>query len=250
MIDGLAGRLEYDIEYGNATSFYSGAKSKTLPYLSEYYSNLRPDGNSKNYEWKGILERTNLVITEDSFLDNANRLFRRVEFEALSESNLFDMVSRFVVYSDCADAALIAGLHYPHKSSNLYYQFENFGSVEVPVSKTKKLIFKSGQSKVPAGFKEVFYIRDEAKTERGYRWIVHHRLIVDPKECQLVLRCCNPRLEGALPFQKMIPNWFKRIFFRIREARYPNFPFMSVGEYILQKHDNAVIETMVEIHGR
>lgn len=239
------GRLEFDVEYGNSVSFYSGSKTKTMPKINPSIFN----GQATSVSWQGALKKSSIKLTEYWCVNNEN-LVRKLSFDSVGDSELFDMVSRFVVYSPTPTPASIAEHSYPHNSVNLYYQYENVDKVTVPISTEENIVFEPGNSFVPKGFKEVFYIRDEAKTELGYRWIVHHRLIIDPDISELILRCCNPRFEGVVPFQQFLPKFIKKQFFRIREAKFPSFPFMAVGEYQLSAGDNAVIETQVSICDR
>ncbi len=236
--------VEFDVEYGNAVGFYSGSKSHALPYpstITEMNSPLHLFG------WKGRLAGTNISLKEQWLGVGEEVLTRRVCFIAVEKSVLFDMVSRYVVYSEFANMAFISGMRFLHQSKNLYYQFENVKSVEIPLAKKMNLVIAPGESKIPAGFREVFYIRDEKRTERGFKWVVHHRLMADPSTSHIVLRCCHPRFEGKVPLESKLPRKLKMLFFRIREARFPNFPFMSVSEGVLEENDYAAIETRIRV---
>lgn len=234
--------LQFDVEYGNSISFYSGVKSCSLPY-----SQVQIDSESqKRFKWFGELEKTSLDL-EEAWLKDGGEVVRNLKFKFKEDSYLYDMVSRFVVYSETPEAALIGRNFFSHRSSNIYYQFENVNKVEIPYDGKSKIVFLSGKSEIPKGFKEVFYIRDEKKTEKGYKWIVHHRLIVDPLLANLILRCCHPKFEGVVAFQDYFPDFLKRKFFRIRESKYPNFPFMTVGECMVSAGEIATIKTKVRV---
>lgn len=235
-----AGVFYLDVEYGNASHFYSGVKHRGSPHLG---GGLRCPGA---FKWGGSLIYTNVNLS-DTLCLSGKCLERQLSFDICSESRIYDFVSRFVIYSDDARPGRINGKDYSHKSNNIYYQFPVGGEVSVPVSKSQRVRFESLGAEVPKGFNEVFYIRDEGRDDKGYRWIVHHRLIVDPFQVRLILRSCNPRFEGRLPLEQYLPHTLKRPFFRIRECRYPNFPFMAVGEACLSKGCRASISTAVEL---
>ena len=229
-----------DVEYGNASYFYSGVKQKGSAHLGGAFV------CSRDYEWEGNLVHTNLNLYDNLRLSDKH-LDRRLLFHVREDSRLFDFVSRFVVYSNDSRPGRINGKEYVHRSNNIYYQFPIGGEVSVPVGESGRLQFESIGAEIPSGFNEVFYIRDEGRDENGYRWIVHHRLIVDPNQVRLVLRSCNPRFEGPLPYEQYLPNRIKRPLFRIRESHYPSFPIMTVGEAHLLAGDRVSIRTAVEL---
>lgn len=238
-------RLYLDVEYGNANSFYSGTKSKSLPYLKKnFFSNIH-DCNY-DYCWNGKLQNTDITLNESLLVGNVN-IERTLSFTMNDISHLFDMVSRFVVKSKTNKPASIDKYSYIHESNNLYYQFPASNSVIIPIDDNSSIKFEPLNSVVPKGFQEVFYIRDEGTINGEFIWVVHHRLIVIPEQSNLILRCCNPKIEGILPLQNFLPRWFKKLFFRIREKRYPNFPIMTVGEVTLEKGDRASLSTKVSV---
>ena len=239
-------KLVLDVEFGNADSFYSGFKTNSLPHKNSLP--LKKKDIDSNWCWKGDLIRTNLNLKDSWLFNSKEKLNRKLSFYATEDSYLYDMVSRFVVKSTTSNSATIADQKYPHLSKNLYYQYQANTSVRVPISTSQYIEFSSESSLIPKGFKEVFYIRDETKDGEYYNWIVHHRLIVDPNECNLILRGCNPRIEGVLPLQNFIPKIIKKIFFRIREIKYPNFPIMTVGETCLPKNKSAQLATKVTLN--
>lgn len=232
--------LSLDVEYGNADSFYSGCSHKGSGHLGA------PLNKSINAEWAGSLTKTDISVQDKALLSDAG-LLRTVNFNIVSDSSLFDLVSRFVVYSKSPRPGYINGQSFPHADRNFYRQFPVKNNVKVPISDIGYLNFESLAAKVPAGFNEVFYIRGEGVSDLGFKWIVHHRLIVDPAKAKLILRSCNPRFEGPLPLNSIIPRWVKRPFFRIRENRCPNFPVMAVGEITLLAGGEASLTTQVRL---
>lgn len=235
--------LSCDVEYGNATAFYSATKTKTLPYSLERLSN----DEAFEYEWNGVLVKTDVHLKDEIALHEPQVLSRRLSFYASQNSCLFDMVSRFVVISYNDRPAKIAGREFKHQCANLYRQYAVKSGVRVPIGSCNYLEFESLNANVPDGFQEVFYIRDESKNADEHRWIVHHRLIVDPSVSELILRSCNPRFEGPLIGQGYLPRWFKRLFFRIRESKYPNLPIMTIGEVDLLAGKHACLHTGIRV---
>ncbi len=231
-----------DVEFGNADSFYSAKKTATLPYDSTQFI----ENNLYHYEWAGRLNRTNIKL-EDKICESGKVLVRKLVFHFNAQSFLFDMVSRFVIFSNNKRPASIANLLVEHKCSNLYYQFSADHPLKVPVRDNQYLVFSTLNCIVPSGFKEVFYVRDEAVSDGKYKWIVHHRLIVDPAKAKLIVRGCHPKIEGILPCQNLFPECLKRYLFRIRERKYPGFPIMSVGEIEVAKGDCAQMSTRIEL---
>ncbi|THB65905.1 MAG: hypothetical protein D6B27_07620 [Gammaproteobacteria bacterium] len=238
-LQGMNRYIQPDVEYGNSIGFYSASKAKDLPYSALV---SKPSG----FIWNGALEKTSISI-KDSFFLNKTKLDRKLEFSLNEESLLFDFVSRFVVISKNERPAEIAGQKVEHKSSNIYRQYSACHSAIVPVGNDLLLEFSSIGAEIPPGFDEVFYIRDESQRAGIYRWIVHHRLIVNPLKANLILRCCNPRFEGVVPWQKFIPGQLKRQLFRIREKALPSFPFMVVGEVSVSAGADVKLHTKVEI---
>lgn len=236
------GLLHLDVEYGNASCFYSAVKCNDAPHLGGAF------GDKEYLVWRGKLVNTDILITDDAFV-SGDCLNRSLNFSIQSESRVFDFVSRFVVYSFNDRKGYIDDKAYPHVSKNIYRQFAVTSGVSVPVGETAYLKFSSLGAQVPEGFDEVFYIRDESKDLLGCRWIVHHRLIVNPKKVRLIVRSCNPRFEGVLPFEQCLPDILKRPLFRVREAHFPNFPIMAVGEAILKQGEDASLCTQVKYCG-
>lgn len=237
----IKGSLSLDIEFGNSQGFYSGKKSQSLPYHNGDSSSLN------SWYWEGAVGRKIISISESWKLEQ-NEVQRDIEFCPQSDTELYDLVSRFVVESVSSKSACIANKYFEHTSKNIYYQFEDFGDVIIPVSDSQYLKFSSLGCDVPEGFQEVFYIRDESENNDVKRWVVHHRLIVKLPDANLIVRSCNPRYEGPLPCQNLIPWFVKKLFFRIRESKYPSFPLMSVGEVLLPSKSVAKISTKITLH--
>ena len=241
-INKLDGLLSLDVEYGNSDSFYSAIKSQSFPYYID-----RLECNQLHlFKWEGRLVRSKVEI-EDEVFKNADRIERALKFNFIDESSLYDLVSRFVVYSNNSRVAKILDKVIQHESSNLYHQYSANSSLCVPIGDDQYLHFSSAARKIPSGFDEVFYVRDEAVINGKYRWIVHHRLIANPNKANLVVRSCHPKIEGVLPGQYLLPKLLKHYLFRIRERKYPNFPVMCVGEIDIPKGECAFISTTVEI---
>lgn len=227
---------KFDIEYGNSVGFFSGTKSLTYDFKtqqSEYEKNLL-----------GKLDKTRIKV-KDRVQSNFEGIHRSTDFIAHDDSLLFDLVSRFVVWTSLPCAKINSNL-YTHESKNLYYQFDvvENSSVEIDVSEGQ-LIFKPVKIFPPKGFKQVIYIRDEQQENGLYKWVVHHRLIVDEHQSNMILRCCHPRFEGVVAAQNCIPKFIKRKFYRIRETKYPNCPFMTVGESTLKKDQVVSLKTRI-----
>jgi hypothetical protein len=212
--------LQIDVEFGNAGGFFSASKSG-LQIASVAQGDI-----SSNYEAQ-IPNAT--VSINDSSIINEYSLTRSTQFIAKSNSDLFDIVSRFVVLSDDRSAR-IAGNVIQHKSKNIYHQYST-KDVLVPVGTEGFLRFEDNNSTGHMNFDNVFYVRDESiEANKMKRWIVHHRMIVNQVSAHLIIRCCHPIFNSPLPWQNIYPNALKRKLFRIREIKYPNFPFMAVGE--------------------
>ncbi|EMK6826650.1 hypothetical protein V9K20_003519, partial [Vibrio cholerae] len=154
---------------------------------------------------------------------------RNVTFRTYTNSHLFDFVSRYVIRSS-SPIAYINNELVKHECSNIYHQFFSSGlTVEVPIDDNFNLIFREICSSQEDSFDNVFYLRDESIDNGKYKWIVHHRKIVKIEQAKLILRSCNPRFEGVLPFQHFVPQFLKKPLFRIRESKYPCCPIMAVG---------------------
>lgn len=228
--------LSLDIEFGNAAGFFSGHKQAIC-------SN---DIYLENFERKFIanIQNADLEITE-KFKINNDILNRSVVYSARNELKLFDLVSRFVVLSNNRPA-YIADKSIFHSCSNIYYQYP-VKKVRVPLGDSNWLDFSDNNSPDFSLFDSVFYVRDEGVHNGMKKWIVHHRKIVKPELAKLIVRCCNPKFEGELPFQFFIPKIIKKKLFRIRELYYPNFPIMAIGEVSLSCDFKTEINTTIHV---
>lgn len=224
--------LQSGVEFGNADGFFSSPAINYCEMESRRSAVSRYEIHRAHLEWA------------DSLVVNGG-ITRRVDFSPLSNSELYDMVSRFIIYSDDDRPACISGKVVNHRSSNIYHQYDVPVEVRVPIGQYGYVSFSSAGAVVPPGFKEVLYLRDEAKVSGRWRWIVHHRLICDEAVAKLVLRSCNPRLEGVIPLENYIPDFFKRPFFRIRERRWPSCPLMAVGEVKIGGDEYAALSTNI-----
>ncbi|MDO6527450.1 hypothetical protein Q4519_17355 [Motilimonas sp. 1_MG-2023] len=238
MISSVQEIVSIDVEYGNSESFYSASRNNHNVDIA----NL-PVTEKK---WNGTLVKTSIELF-DSYIDIQSGIKRRLNFTAKDDSLLFDMVSRFVIETECDEPAMIAGQLISHKSSNIYYQFPENEVVEIPLTNNRKVVISTEPTSVPNGFDAVIYLRDEKRIGNTVRWIVHHRLIANKNKANLIMRCCNPRMEGVIKGQKFIPKFIKSLFYRIREAHFPNFPVMSVGEVLLPKGGAVSLITKVVI---
>lgn len=216
-------KLHYDTEFGNQFSYFSGVKN------IDDYSNYGKKGHGALLTYEASIEGAKAEIQDKIEFNGYNKVTREILFSPIGNSQLFDFVSRYVVETK-SSKAYIAGKTIHHESSNIYHQYlSNDCLVEVPLCDDKKIVFKENSASIEPYFDNVFYLRDESSDKGVYRWIVHHRKIVKLEESELIVRGCNPRIEGVLPFNKIIPKFMKKPLFRIREKRYPNFPIMAVG---------------------
>lgn len=233
----LSQMLRLDVEYGNAQGFFSASKNghPTLPVTQP----------ARSSEYDTRIPGAAIAITDSTVATNSE-LTRSTRFKTLQTCRLFDLVSRFVVLSNDR-AARIAATEVWHSSENIYHQYVT-NDVVVPIGKHGYLRFFDDASTGHPLFENVFYIRDEVVEENGLkRWIVHHRMIVNRQNTNLIVRCCHPKFEGPLPFQSLIPHALKRRLFRIRERQLPNFPFMSVGESIVDSLHTFDIRTGIQL---
>lgn len=229
--------LSLDIEFGNAAGFFSGHKNNVCS--NEKYA------ESFDRVFIPTLEKTGLEIRENYFI-SSDEINRNICYLVKGESKIFDLVSRYVVLSDSRPAFIDKKI-ITHACSNIYHQFP-VGKVKVPIGNNGWLYFSDNNSTEHPFFNSVFYVRDEAVEENGMkRWVVHHRKIVKQEVANLIVRSCNPRLEGELPFQWIIPRFLKKELFRIREAKFPNFPIMAVGEVLLNSGFHAKINTTIKL---
>lgn len=228
--------IQLDIEFGNAAGFFSGSKQGIC--IGKDYE------NSLVRKFTADITDAKLEIEEKCFSSEC-KIIRSIKFTAISESQLYDMVSRYVVLSNDRPA-YIAGKKITHACSNIYHQFP-VKEAKVPLGDAHWLKFSDDGSSEHPAFDSVFYVRDESIENGMKRWIVHHRKIVKPDIARLIVRSCNPRFEGALPAQRLIPQFIKRELFRIRESRYPSFPLMAVGEVSLSNGCVTEINTLMQI---
>lgn len=221
-----------DFEFGNSMGFYSGTR---------FYSRNTGDAGS-------ALRACSIVgasfEVSDNFVAQQNGWKRELTLTSVGNSNVYDLVSRFVVRSNDRPA-LIAGRTIAHRDSNLYYQHP-VGDVKVPVGDSDWIEFSDCGSLTPEGFDLVFYVRDEATELDGMkRWVVHHRMIAKPDMAKLVLKGCHKMLNGPLPLQFLIPRHIKFKLYRIRETALPYFPIMTVGEVCVPDGSAAIVRTRI-----
>lgn len=214
------GDLTIDIEFGNQHGFFSGTRDNVCDI--EIYNKNVIDRviDIDNCVAKGKVKEL-MSIENDS-------LFRVLELNVTQDSFLFDFVSRYVVLSNNRNA-YISDVKIKHNNSNIYYQHSADKPVKVPLGNNHWLEFFDLESSTESYFDNVFYIRDESQSNGQCKWVVHHRKIVKPEYAELILRGCNPKIEGVIPYQEWIPEIIKKALFRIREKKYPNFPLMTVG---------------------
>jgi hypothetical protein len=230
-----SGLLKLDVEFGNSHGFFSATKAKKQL--------LEAESGEINYE--ASFQDANLSVT-DSCSIGIDYFDRKVNFEIASESRLYDLVSRYVVLSN-ERSAEISGITIRHTNSNIYYQYSASKTI-VPIGNDDYIQFGDIGTTQHESFDNVFYVRDEATESNGMRrWIVHHRMIVKEEALNLIVRCCHPIWNRPVPAQSLIPNFIKRQLFRIRERRYPNFPFMAVGEVSLPSGQLFDIKTRIKL---
>ncbi len=227
--------LRLDVEYGNAHGFFSASKKGIQALTGEQ------DSESSRYDSQ--IHHAKISI-EDAAISQGCEMIRKTKFKIETETKLYDLVSRFVIFSDDRKAR-IAGTEIQHNCRNLYNQYAT-GNVVVPIGENGHLEFFDDDSEGHPAFDNVFYIRDEGVEKNGLkRWIVHHRMIAIVDSAELIVRCCHPKFEGPLSLQKIIPQFIKRKLFRIREELLPNFPFMTVGESTVAANHTFTICTRV-----
>ncbi|TDM56044.1 hypothetical protein [Aliivibrio fischeri] len=232
-----SGDLIIDIEFGNQYGFFSGTRDGVCD--KEIYGKKVIDRSFDvdNCVAKGKVKEI-INIKSDS-------LVRELDIHAIQDSFLFDFVSRFVVLSNDRNAH-ISNVEIKHNNTNIYYQYSDDKPVKAPLGDKHWLEFINEGSSIEKYFDNVFYIRDESQSDGRYKWIVHHRKIVKPEYSELILRGCNPRIEGVIPYQEYLPRIIKSILFRIRERKYPNFPLMTVG-VVNVKNDFLKIKTKLRL---
>nr|BCN22448.1 hypothetical protein [Vibrio mimicus] len=212
-----------DVEFGNQYSFYSGIKN--IDVYKYPLKELSDECVSVKAEIRGAAGE----VKDNLYLCDKGLYKRSVTFHPKRNSEIFDFVSRYVI-TTTSPIASIGGRKVEHKSSNVYHQYPSKKNpVKVPLSCGRTVIFSEVSASIEENFDNVFYLRDESFENGEYKWIVHHRKIVKKNSSRLIVRSCNPRFEGVLPFDNMIPGFVKRLLFRIRERKFPNFPLMAVG---------------------
>lgn len=229
--------LSLDVEFGNAKSFFSASKAGINSFDASQ--------ESQTLDYEGKIAGAQLKIN-DTLNFEEKELKRYTRFSTKIDSELFDFVSRFVVLSNYRKA-YIASVKIDHNCTNNYHQY-SVNSAIVPIGTEGYLRFSNYNSASHPLFERVFYIRDESIESNGMRrWVVHHRLIVKEETTNLIIRCCHPRFEGPVPFQKIIPHAVKKKLYRIREMYNPNFPFMAVGESPVNSNEQLVIGTRIQL---
>lgn len=230
-----SGLLKLDVEFGNSNGFFSATNAK------KQFDELELGA----MKYQAGYQAANLSIT-DSISIKSNYFDRKLNFEIISKSHLYDLVSRYIILSNDRSAE-ISGINIRHKNSNIYYQYCASKAI-VPIGTDGYIQFSDLGTTQHPSFDNVFYIRDEATEINGMkRWIVHHRIIAKEDASNLIVRCCHPIFKGPFLAQSIIPNLLKRKLFRIREKRYPNFPVMTVGEVTLSPGQLFNIMTRIEL---
>ncbi len=217
------GWLSLDVEYGNVHGFFSGARARSHGNGAAFCEGFR--------KFTGHLQDA-AVDMEDCVVLEPDRLLRRLTFTMLNDSSVYDLVSRFVaVDRSFARNGSIHGQTVHHEGRSRYHQYPATSAV-VPIGDAQWLSASfSVEGDLPPNMAHVAYIRDEACTNVGNRWILHHRLIALPKADNLALRGCNPRFDHAVPplLNRLVPASIKHQLYRIRETRWPHAPVMAVA---------------------
>lgn len=215
--------LSLGIEYGNVHGFFSDAKAHPHAEAKAFDGGVR--------ELTGDLRGAS-VRMEDRVQIDSDHLSRRLTFTMLDDARLYDLVSRFVVIDRSGvREGWINGQAVGHRARSVYHQFPASEAV-VPVGHAHWLRARFRvEGELPPGMAHVAYIRDEASTHEGNRWILHHRLIALPHGDNLALRGCNPRFNRPVPaaLNHRVPLALRRALYRIREARWPHAPIMAVA---------------------
>lgn len=238
----ISNRLfNFDVEFGNAQGYFSGEAAGLVDPALYYDSFERKMVGTIFDRVMNIHETYKRPSNTEEGYETAQRCLC---FTPQQEFSLYDFVSRFIIESNDR-SGYIAGRSIRHLDRNIYEQ-HSVSEVIVPVGESGWLKFYDMGRSVPDGFEAVFYLRDVSTTLDGRkRWIVHHRFIARPERAKLVLRGCNPRFEGPLPYEYFLPKVFKRLFYRIREAHLPNFPIMTVGEFPIPADRKVCIDTKI-----
>ncbi|MCF6236975.1 MAG: hypothetical protein L3J70_11500 [Gammaproteobacteria bacterium] len=231
----VEGDLTLDVEFGNSYNFFSASKNNS-PQDYDYNEKLSINA---------MIPAAKFEITDSVAFKGAQGT-RDLSFLALEKNYLFDAVSRFVVYSRNNRPAYIDNQKIGHNNSNFYYQYHH-AKPQVPIGDDGWITFEDNFSNLPAGFDNVFYIRDEANTEKGYRWIIHHRCIAKIESANLIVRGCHPRFNKPFKFQSLWPKWLKRKLYRVRERDYPFFPIQSVGEVCIPGNTKISLRTKIQV---
>lgn len=219
------GDLALDIEYGNVHGFFS-ARREASPFI--------PDDSGGSRTLTGRLTGA-LMRLHDSVQLTPSTLSRDLSVSALEQSETYDVVNRFVVTDRSAcRSAWIAGRQIQHRQQSRYHQFPA-GRMVVPVGLDHWLIIDSSVvGNLPEGMQHLTYLRDEPSPGVGNRWIVHQRLLAQPKRKKLYLRGCHPLYNDAFPsvVDSLVPGMVKRRLYRIRETTCPNSPVMAVSHSV------------------
>ncbi len=228
MINNLlnTGNLALGVEFGNSHNFFSALENNPLLM-------------------NAMIPAAKLDII-DTVKFETGQAIRDLSFLALDESFLFDAVSRFVVYSRSNRPAYIADQKIWHSNSNIYQQYSH-SKPRIPIGDDDWITFEDNLSDYPAGFDNVFYVRDESCDEKGYKWIIHHRFIAKIESAELIVRGCHPKFNKPFKFQALWPAWLKRKLYRIRESDYPFFPIQSVGEVCIPENTKFFIRTKIQV---
>jgi len=237
-------QIQFDVEFGNIFESFSG--SRMYPDLYNCESKLI----QRMATTRANIESAEIVLTDEIKISEKALIHRDVKFEIANDSLLYDMVSRFVVIdSSMKRPAFINNVAVNHNSSNIYYQFPN-ATVIVPIGNEKWIKFNGSQQGVwENNFEHVFYLRDEAISRDGNRWIVHQRIIATENANTLAIRICHPLYNKPIPkrLNSILPEYIKMKLFRIREKRYPNFPIMTIGQNKVEKGRIILLRSNVEL---
>jgi hypothetical protein len=236
-----SGLLRLDVEFGNSFASFSASRDQ-----QSLYGCYNDDAKS----YKARIQNVELVIDDATTYDKLVAT-RSVSFKFSTPSQIYDLVSRYVVTDTSATRkAIINGQEINHSCSNIYYQYPA-DKVVVPIGTDGWIEFSGEQQGIPdCGFEHVFYIRDESVNQNGNRWIVHHRMIATTQAERLVLRGCHPHFNGPFPkwLNAILPSPLKHVLFRIREVSHPNFPIMVIGENQLPEGCKINLTTYLAYH--
>ncbi len=224
--------LFFGFEFGNCYGTYSDLDSST---------NIAKEQTSL-----ASLNNKVLKIKEKRLLKN-NKIERNLIFTPKSTINLYDMVSRFIIHTNCSKPAMINNTLVDHKQSEKYYQYP-VREAFIPINEKYSLKFENINYNINKNFDDVIYIRDAKQKETSKKiWILHHRLISNyDKDLKIIL--CTRFFNGKINMiDKIFPKYIKKKLFRIRETNYQNSPIMSLKETKLDKHHSHHLNTTIEI---